>query len=323
MDIVTLGEILIDMLPAEMGKGLAEVSAFRPKPGGAPANVAIAARRLGAHTAFIGKVGDDAFGYHLRDVLRVEGVDTRSLRFDAQTRTTLAFVAMPDENSAEFVFYRNPGADTRLQPEDLDEDLIRESRAFHFGSLSLTDEPARSATMSAVQIAEKAGVLISFDVNFRPSLWPSPDDAITRIRTMLPFVNVLKVNELELKLLAGTDDASHGSRILLDHGPTLVLVTMGEGGSFFRSEIGGGHVPPFHVEVVDAIGSGDGFIGAVLTRLVVESGDWRPKLSPDVLYEVLRYANAVGALTTLKSGVIPALPTARQVDQFMLKKMAS
>jgi fructokinase len=174
-----------------------------------------------------------------------------------------------------------------------------------------------------VQIAEKAGALISFDVNFRPSLWPSPDDAITRIRTMLPFVNVLKVNELELKLLAGTDDASHGSRILLDHGPTLVLVTMGPGGSFFRSEIGGGHVPPFHVEVVDAIGSGDGFIGAVLTRLVVESGDWRPKLSPDVLYEVLRYANAVGALTTLKSGVIPALPTARQVDQFMLKKMAS
>jgi fructokinase len=321
MDIVTLGELLIDMLPAEIGTGLAEVSAFHPKPGGAPANVAIAARRLGAQTAFIGKVGDDAFGYHLRDVLRVEGVDTRGLRFDPDIHTTLAIIAMPDANSAEFLFYRNPGADTRLHPDELDEDLIRGARALHFGSLSLTDDPARSATISAVQIAEKAGALISFDVNFRPSLWASPDDAITRIRTMLPFVNLLKVNEVELRLLADTDDPSHGSRILLDHGPTAVLVTMGAGGSFFRSEIGGGHVPPFRVTPVDAIGSGDAFIGAVLARLVTESRDWHSRLSPDVLHEILRYANAVGALTTLKQGVIPALPTARQVDQFMMQKM--
>ncbi|HID86970.1 MAG TPA: carbohydrate kinase, partial [Anaerolineae bacterium] len=153
MDIVCLGELLVDMFPAELGRPLAQVSAFHPKPGGAPANVAVAAARLGAQSAFIGKLGDDAFGHHLADVLRQEGVDVRGVRFDQEARTTMAFIAMPDENTQEFVFYRNPGADTRLHPDDLDRSLLRETRALHFGSLSLTHEPSRSATMEAVEIA--------------------------------------------------------------------------------------------------------------------------------------------------------------------------
>ena len=155
MDIVCLGEVLVDMFPAELGRRLVEVSAFRPKPGGAPANVAVAAVRLGARSAFIGKVGDEAFGHHLADVLRQEGVEVRGMRFDAEARTGMAFIAMPDENTSEFVFYRNPGADMRLRADELDRELLQATRAFHFGSLSLGQEPSRSATLEAVKIARQ------------------------------------------------------------------------------------------------------------------------------------------------------------------------
>jgi fructokinase len=173
MDIVCLGEVLVDMFPAEVGRRLVEVSAFRPKPGGAPANVAVAAARLGARSAFIGKVGNEAFGHHLADVLRQEGVEVRGMRYDQEARTGMAFIAMPDENTAEFVFYRNPGADMRLRADELDRRLLQETRAFHFGSLSLGQEPSRGATLEAAKIARGAGALISFDVNYRPTLWSS------------------------------------------------------------------------------------------------------------------------------------------------------
>jgi fructokinase len=165
MDIVCLGELLIDMFPAEVGRSLVEVSAFRPKPGGAPANVAVAAVRLGAYSAFIGKVGDEVFGRHLADILRQEGVDVRGMRYDKEARTGMAFIAMPDVNSYEILFYRNPGADMRLQADELDRELLQETRAFHFGSLSLIQEPSRSATLEAAKIAREAGALISFDVD--------------------------------------------------------------------------------------------------------------------------------------------------------------
>jgi fructokinase len=321
MDLVTLGELLIDMIPAQVGKSLGEVPAFYPKPGGAPANVAIAARRLGVQSAFVGKVGDDPFGYHLRDVLRKEGVDTRSLRFDAETRTTMAIVAMPDVNTPEFMFYRNPGADTRLMPEEVDLDLLENTRAFHFGSLSLTHEPVRSAANIAAQTAERAGALISFDMNFRADLWSSPDEASTRVRTMLPFIHVLKVNEHELEMLSGSKDPALGSRILLDHGPALVLVTLGALGSFFRCEAGGGHVDGFRVDAVDTVGCGDAFVAGVLARLIL-SGDWRTHVTPDFLHEAIRYGNAAGALTAMAQGVIPALPHARDVEKFLINQIA-
>ena len=142
MDIVCLGELLVDMFPAELGRSLGEVSAFRPKPGGAPANVAVAATRLGAQSAFVGKVGDDAFGYHLAGVLRQAGVDVRGMRFDKEARTGMAFNAMPDENSYDILFYRNPGADMLLRVDELDRDLLLGTRAFHFGSISLIQEPS-------------------------------------------------------------------------------------------------------------------------------------------------------------------------------------
>lgn len=316
MDIVCLGELLVDMFPAELGRRLVEVSAFRPKPGGAPANVAVAAVRLGARSAFIGKVGDEAFGHHLADVLRQEGVDVRGMRYDKEARTGMAFIAMPDENTAEFVFYRNPGADMRLRADELDRELLQETRAFHFGSLSLIQEPSRSATMEAANMARQAGALISFDVNYRPTLWNSPQEAYDRIMATVPHVDLLKVNEVELALLAGSKDLDAASKALLKQGPDLCVVTLGPNGSFFRVAEGGEHVPPFKVQTVDATGCGDAFVAGLLCQLVV-GADWREQLSPARMRGVLRYANAVGALTALTQGVIPALPTADQVDEFL------
>ncbi len=316
MDIVCLGELLVDMFPAEVGRRLVEVSAFRPKPGGAPANVAVAATRLGARSAFIGKVGDEAFGHHLADILQQESVEVSGMRFDEEARTGMAFIAMPDENTAEFVFYRNPGADMRLRADELDHRLLQETRAFHFGSLSLGQEPSRSATLEATRIAREAGALISFDVNYRPTLWGSPEQAYDQVMATIPHVDLLKVNEVELALLAGSDDLDTATKVLLEMGPDLCVVTLGPDGSYFRIAEGGEHIPAFKVQTVDAVGCGDAFVAGLLCQLVV-GADWRAQLSRARMRDILRYANAVGSLTATKQGVIPALPTADQVDEFL------
>jgi fructokinase len=313
-EIVCLGEILIDMFPAELGRALVEVSAFKPKPGGAPANVAVAAARLGAHAAFVGKVGDDAFGHFLASVLEREGVDTRGLCYDDEARTTMAFIAMPDPNHSEYVFYRNPGADTLLRPGDLNAEMLAAARVFHFGSLSLTHEPARSATVEAVRIVREAGGLVSFDVNYRPSLWRSPAEAVERITAAVPLADLVKVNDIELALLTGTGDLEIGSRALLARGPRLCVVTLGPDGSYFQAQSGGGLVPGFPVNTVDATGCGDAFLAGLLWQLVQKG---RKAFSPARLPGIVRYANAVGALTAQTLGVIPALPTAAAVDAFL------
>lgn len=316
MRLVTLGEILIDMFPAEIGRRLVEVSAFHPKPGGAPANVAVAARRLGASSAFIGKVGDDAFGHYLIEALRREGVETRGMRVDGAARTTLAVIAMPDAHSAEFVFYRNPGADLLLRPDELDAALLDETQSLHTGSLSLVDEPARSATYAAVERARAAGALISFDVNYRPTLWASPEAALAQIGALIPRVHLLKVNEGELALLGGDRPAAEVVAGLLAAGPELVVVTRGAQGSAAYWRGGQAAAPAFAVPTIDATGCGDAFIAGLLVRLTA-TADWRAVLAPAPLEQALVYANAAGALTAQTQGVIPALPTAAQVEVFL------
>lgn len=317
MDIICLGEMLMDMFPAELGRPLAEISAFRPKPGGAPANVTVAAARLGAESAFIGKVGDDAFGHQLAGVLRQEGVDTRGVRYDQEARTGMAFIAMPDENTYEILFYRNPGADMRLRADELDRALLREARALHFGSISLIQEPSRSATMAAIEIARQTGALISFDVNYRSDLW-SREDARDRVMATIPHANLLKINDVELAVLTGSSDPATASQQLHELGPEICVVTLGPQGSFFRVADGGEFVPPFRVDTVDATGCGDAFVAALLCRLLAEE-DWREGLSVEGMRETLRYANAAGAITALVQGVIPALPTAEQLDDFLAR----
>jgi fructokinase len=327
IDILCVGELLIDMFPEKIGPRIGEVEAFTPKPGGAPANVAVAAKRLGATSAFIGKVGEDLFGIYLKKVLEDEGVITSGLRFDENARTTMAIIAMPDEHSAEFVFYRNPGADQLLAVDDLDLDLINSTKAYHFGSVSLTDEPARSATIEGARLARKAGALVSYDVNYRPSLWKDPSQALEQAQKMLSEVDLVKVNEEEAALLTGKAELDPTDPIqvenaaiqLLDLGPDLVVVTLGSEGSYFQISSGGGYVPPCRVETIDAIGCGDAFVAGLLTKLV-QYENWRDDLTNENMFECLRFANAVGALTSLKRGAIPAMPTIGEVNEFLEKK---
>lgn len=318
-DLVSLGALLIDMAPAELGRSLVEVSAWYPKPGGAPANVAVAAARLGAASGFVGKVGDDPFGHFLAQVLAENGVDVRAIRYDAEARTTLAFYAKPDPDTAEFVFYRNPGADTRLLAGELDEDMLRHTRCFHFDGVTLDREPARAAALRALDLAGEGGALLSFDMNYRPALWPSAEIARDSAVEALPLVNLLKINEGELELLTGSQDLETGCRYLRSLGPQLIVVTLGSEGSYFQVAEGAGQVPPFRVQTVDAVGCGDAFIAGLLTQLVA-GGDWRAHLSPQYLSGALRWANAVGALTATVQGVIPALPTSAQVAAFLQRQ---
>jgi len=236
------------------------------------------------------------------------------MRFDVGARTTMAFIAMPDENTSEFVFYRNPGADMMLRPDELDERLIAGARAFHFGSISLISEPSRSATLRAIEIARRSDVLVSFDVNYRPALWGSRSEAIARIQSVLPQVHVVKVNEAELELLTGSPDLGAAGR-LLERGPALCVVTLGSDGSYYHTEQGSGYVAAFRVATVDATGCGDAFVAGLLRGLL--NGDWQRSFRVAKIRRILRYANAVGALTSLTLGAIPALPTSAQVDGFL------
>jgi fructokinase len=319
MDILCLGEVLIDVFPTETGRRLVEVTSFQPKPGGAPANAAVAAARLGAKSGFIGKVGEDIFGHYLEEVLQTECVDIRGLCFDAHARTTLVFIAKPDENTAEFVFYRNPGADMLLCPEDLKPDLLCATLCLHFGSLGLIVEPSGSATLAAIQIAKEAGAMISFDVNYRPTLWQESPDALDRVRSVIPHVDLLKVNETELTILTGQSDLTTAASNLVAMGPRLCVVTLGAKGSYFQTRRNHLFMPPFIVQTIDSTGCGDAFIAGLLYQLV-QDGKLLSDLSPIRLEKALRYANAVGALTATKLGVIPALPTAAQVDQFLAER---
>lgn len=316
MNLVSLGEYLVDFFPEEVGRSLTDVSAFHPKPGGAPANVAVAAARLGYASAFIGKVGQDAFGSFLAGVLIKEKVETRGLRFDPQVRTTLVFLSKPDANSYECLFYRNPGADTCLRADELDENLLRETRSFQFGSLSLTNEPSRSATLAAIRLARQAGALVCYDVNYRPTLWKNDEEARQMALAMIPLVDMVKVNDAELVMLAGNETMETAARKLRALGPDLCVVTLGERGSYIQTSSGEAFVPGFLVKAVDAAGCGDAFLAALLCRMT-ENLKWRPELNQESLQNHLRYANAVGALTATKLGTIPALPTAAQVDDFL------
>src|SRR5271157_2099517 len=324
MDIVTLGELILDMFASEAGKDFQSVSAFLPVAGGAPANVAVAASRLGAQAAFIGKVGEDAFGHRLESVLKSYGVDTRGMRFDREHRTTLNFMTIPDPNRTEMLFYRNPGADMLLASDELDRKLLASTALYHFGSVSLAVEPCRSAALEGAAFARGKGALVSFDVNYRPSLWENAARARAEILEALPRADIVKVNETELNLLAGTEDATAGCAKIIEQGPALCVATLGPHGSAWAAQGSAGRVPGFTVDVVDATGCGDSFMAAILVRLLSAlNGQSKNRrsvlegLKKDVLADALRWANAAGACTARRKGVMPSLPDAAEVKQLL------
>lgn len=309
IDITSVGEILIDL--TQNGVTEQGIPQFAANPGGAPANLAVAAARLGASTAFIGKVGTDSFGTLLRNTLIENKVDVSGMVTDLTCRTTLAVVALDKTGERTFSFYRDPSADVNLRSEEISDEQLKNTRFLHFGSVSLTTDPARSATLYAAKKAKKYGAIISYDPNYRASLWSDEVTAIERMLEPLPMVDVLKVSDEELPLLTGTEDPDNGSAILADKGIRLVLVTLGANGAYYRFDGHTGHIPGVKVKVGDTNGAGDTFFGATLAQLAkVGSLD---ALTAEMLEEILTVSNKAAAITTSRHGAIPAMPTAEEV----------
>lgn len=310
-DVVALGEILIDFTPhavSENGNPL-----FERNPGGAPANVLAALSKLGAKTAFIGAVGNDQFGRYLKDCLSNNNIDASGLVMTDTANTTLAFVHLTDEGDRSFSFYRNPGADTMLKPTDISEKIIKEAGIFHFGSLSLSDEPARSATLKALQIARDNSLLISYDPNLRLPLWKSAVDAKREIKRGLEYADILKISEEELLFITGERDLEKGSQILSEMGIGLVFITLGPKGTFFRHGKNTGRLNTYDVKVVDTTGAGDAFLAGILYYLRGKDRGDIALINRTEIKRMADFANALGALTTTKKGAIPALPSLGEI----------
>lgn len=285
-------------------------------PGGAPANVSAGLAKLGVDCGFIGKIGDDPFGDILKKTLEDCSVDVSHLKQEKNARTTLAFVATREDESKDIFFYRNPGADILLRTSDIDVNYISSADVFHWGSVSLSHSPSREAVMRAIQIAADNDLLMSYDPNWRPTLWDSPEDeAKELIWQTMRFANVAKLAEEEWEFITSTSDLDAGSEKLLDGGVNLVVVTRGKEGCYYNDGVSKGYIDGFEVDVVDPLGAGDGFVAAMLFKLMKEEKG--AKLPDSRLREIMVYANAAGALTCTKSGVIPALPTAADIKQFL------
>nr|CAD1832219.1 unnamed protein product [Ananas comosus var. bracteatus] len=274
--------------------------------GGAPANVAIAVARLGGRAAFVGKLGDDEFGHMLAGILRANGVSDAGVAFDSGARTALAFVTLRADGEREFMFYRNPSADMLLTEAELNLDLIRRAKVFHYGSISLIAEPCRSAHLRAMEVAKEAGVLLSYDPNLRLPLWPSPETAREQILSIWDQADIIKVSDVELEFLTGIDSVEDEVAMKLWR-PSLklLLVTLGENGCKYYTKDFRGSVESFSVKQVDTTGAGDAFVGAMLRKFIEDESALQDEKK---LREVLRFANACGAITTTKKGAIPSLP---------------
>ena len=309
-----LGELLIDFTDAGTSAGGQQL--FERNAGGAPANVLVALEKLGHKTAFLGKVGCDMHGEFLRATLEEQGIDTTGLISDPDAFTTLAFVALSPDGEREFSFARKPGADTRITEDELARDVIAASRVFHVGSLSLTDEPARSATLAALEIAHEEGCTLSYDPNYRANLWPSVDVAIEQMRAVVPQMDLMKLSDEECALLTGFDDPEAAASALLAQGPKVVAVTLGGSGAYVRTVDGGATVPGFPADAVDATGAGDSFWGGFLAGFC-ESGKAVDEVTVEDAVSFARLGNAVASLCVRKRGAIPAMPERTDVEALL------
>lgn len=314
IDVVALGELLIDF--TQNGKSEQGNSLFEANPGGAPCNVLAMLAKLGHKTAFIGKVGNDSFGKQLKGVLEEVGIDAKYLYMDDKVHTTLALVHTYEDGDRDFSFYRNPGADMMLTEEEIPKDLIRDTKIFHFGTLSMTHEGVRTATKKALDIAKKSGAIISFDPNLRPPLWDSLDTAKEQVLYGLQFCDILKISDNEIQWLTGEEDYTDGVNWILDRFEIpLILVSMGKEGSraYYKGKMV--EVAPFlQKNTIETTGAGDTFGGCVL-HYICEHG--LEDLTEDNLKEMLRFANAAAALITTKKGALRVMPSKEEVEKVL------
>ncbi len=295
---------------------------FVARPGGAPANVAVAASRLGCPAAFVGSVGKDLFGDFILRALEAEGVDVSGVvRQEPPVRTSLAFVEIFEDGDREFTFYRTaPAADELLREEDVPRDLVSGASFVNFGSIPLIEEPVRSATFHAARLAGEAGVPVAFDVNFRAHLWRDPEVARRTVWEMAGLASIVKLSGDELRPLLGTSDCEEAAAILLGRGVRMVLVSLGGEGAFYATPAFRGRVPAFPVEVVDATGAGDAFLAAVLVHLAEDGVSLSEEGS---VREAVRRGAAAGALACTGYGAMGTLPTREELERFLSSGPAS
>lgn len=316
-DVVALGELLIDFTQngqSAQGNGL-----FEANPGGAPCNVLSMLNNLGKKTSFIGKVGRDQFGQTLKKSLEDLGIGTDNLMMDDEIHTTLALVHTFADGDRDFSFYRNPGADMMLREDELNESLIRDTRLFHFGTLSMTHEGVRAATKKAVAIAKDAKALISFDPNLREPLWKSLDDAKEQVRWGLSQCDILKISDNEIQWLTGKQDFTEGVQaIRAEFLIPLILVSMGRDGSRAYYKDGYAEAAPFlQPNTIETTGAGDTFCACILNYVLDHGLD---SLNKDQLTEMLTFANAAASIITTRKGALRVMPAKQEVLDFLAQK---
>lgn len=314
-DVIALGELLIDFTmngQSEQGNNM-----FEACPGGAPCNVLALLNKMGKKTAFIGKVGKDQFGALLRDTITEAGIDASNLMVDENVNTTLAFVHTFPDGDREFSFYRNPGADMMLTADEVNSEVVKDTKVFHFGTLSMTHEGVREATKKAVETAKANGCLVSFDPNLRPPLWSSLDLAKEQMEYGFGKCDILKISDNEIQFVSGKEDYDEGIAYLQEtYNIPLILLTMGKDGS--RAYYKGMRVerPGFSVKAIETTGAGDTFCGSSLNYLVDHDFE---NLTEEQLGEMLTFANAAAALVTTKKGAIKAMPVKEEVLELIQK----
>lgn len=314
-DVIALGELLIDFTmngQSEQGNNM-----FEACPGGAPCNVLALLNKMGKKTAFIGKVGKDQFGALLRDTITETGIDASNLKVDENVNTTLAFVHTFPDGDREFSFYRNPGADMMLTADEVNPEVVKDTKVFHFGTLSMTHEGVREATKKAVETAKENGCLVSFDPNLRPPLWSSLDLAKEQMEYGFGKCDILKISDNEIQFVSGKEDYDEGIAYLQEtYNIPLILLTMGKDGS--RAYYKGMRVerPGFSVKAIETTGAGDTFCGSSLNYLVDHDFE---NLTEEQLGEMLTFANAAAALVTTKKGAIKAMPVKEEVLELIQK----
>ncbi len=309
-DVTALGELLIDF--TENGKSSQGNPLFEANPGGAPCNVLAMLAKLGHKTAFIGKVGNDFFGEQLRAAIKEVGIDDTGLCTDEKIHTTLAMVHTYPDGDRDFSFYRNPGADMMLNKAEIREDILKDTKIFHFGTLSMTHEGVREATKAAIHIAEEAGAVISFDPNLRPPLWESLDEAREQVLYGLGHCQILKISDNEIQWLTGEEDYTAGVNWILErYQIPLILVSMGKEGSRAYYNEMMVEVKPFLQEnTIETTGAGDTFCGCVL-HYVCEHGI--NGLKEENLAEMLTFANAAASIITTRKGALRVMPEEKEI----------
>lgn len=311
IDVTALGELLIDFIPygaAEDGSRL-----FGRNPGGAPANLLAAVSKYGGKTALISKVGTDIFGDFLIGVLRKNGISDDGVVRDEIHNTTLAFVDLDEHGDRSFSFYRRFGADIYIKTDEIKTELIKSSRIFHFGSLSLTDEPAASATDFAVRTAAESGCVVTFDPNYRAPLWKSEAAAAEKIKKYVPYSDIIKVSREEAEMIAGTDEPESAVSYISAMGPKIVLLTDGANGVFYSANGDTRHLPAIAAKTVDTTGAGDIFFGVFIASFL-KSGKRPEELEATETEKCVKRAIKAAGLSTEKKGAIPSIPDEREVD---------